>query len=157
MCEDIPHVGQDMTQNKIFGNGGTFCPSLPFGQFCQSYPPITGFILLFGHQNLGIDTSLLCGDTCNNGQAMIQNIIFGNGGIFYPALPFLGYFDKGTPSRFFAKMFIFVLVPINLIMSGVRPDSIQSPFWKSSHRRSVAILARNICCQCYYLRFTMCI
>ena len=72
---------------------------------------------------------LICGDICNIGQTMIQNIIFGNGG-----LPISDNFAKGTPSRFFAKMFIFVLVPRKLIMSGVRPDSILSPFWKSSHR-----------------------
>ena len=67
---------------------------------------------------------------------MIRNIIFGNGGTFYPGLPFSDNFGKATPSRVFAKMFIFVLVPRNLIMSGVRPDSISSPFWKSSHRLS---------------------
>ena len=65
---------------------------------------------------------------------MIQNIIFGNGGTFYLGLPFSNTFDKGTPSRYFAKMFIFVLVPINLIMSGVQPDSLLSPFWKLSHK-----------------------
>ena len=57
MCEDILHIGRDMTQNRIFGNGGTFFPVCPFGQFCQSYPLITGFMMLFGHQNLVIDTS----------------------------------------------------------------------------------------------------
>ena len=49
---------------------------------------------------------------------MIQNIIFVNGGTFCPGLPFFDHFDKGTPSRFLAKMFIFVLVPRNLIMSN---------------------------------------
>ena len=29
MYEDICHIGRDMTQNGIFGNGETFCPSLP--------------------------------------------------------------------------------------------------------------------------------
>ena len=28
MCEDIGHIGRDMPQNRIFGNGETFCPSL---------------------------------------------------------------------------------------------------------------------------------
>ena len=36
---------------------GHFVPVCHFGQFCQSYPPITGFIMLYGHQNMGIDTS----------------------------------------------------------------------------------------------------
>ena len=49
-------------------------------------------------------------------------------------LPFSDNFAKGTPTRFFAKMLIFVLVPRNLIMGGVRLDSILSPFWKSSSR-----------------------
>ena len=52
---------------------------------------------------------------------------------FYPGLPFRIILTKVPPSRFLAKMFIFVLVPRNLIMSGVRPDSILSPFWESSH------------------------
>ena len=34
---------------------------------------------------------------------MIQNIILGNGGTFYPGLAFSDNFDKGSPSRFFAK------------------------------------------------------
>ena len=71
---------------------------------------------------------LICGDICNIGQTMTQNIIFGNSGTFHPGLPFSDNFDKGTSSRCFAKIFIFVLVPRNLIMSGVRPDSILSPF-----------------------------
>ena len=104
MFEDIRHIGQDITQNIIFVNGGTFCPSLSFWTILSKLPA-----------------------------SMIQNIIFGNGGTFRPGLPFSDNFDKGTPSRFFSKMFIFVLVPRNLIMSGVRPDSILSPFWKSSH------------------------
>ena len=82
--------------------------------------------MLFGHQSPGFDTS--CEDICNIGQTMIQYIIFGNGGTFYPGLPFSDNLDKGTPSRCFAKMFIFVLVLRNIIMSGVRPDSILSPF-----------------------------
>ena len=58
MCEDIRHIGRDMTQNGIFGNGKFFCPSLPFWTiFCQSFSPITGFKMLFDHGNLGIDTS----------------------------------------------------------------------------------------------------
>ena len=65
---------------------------------------------------------------------MIPNIIFGNGGTFHPGLPFSDNFDKGSHSRFFAEMFIFVLVPRNLIMSGFRRDSILSPLWKTAHR-----------------------
>ena len=65
---------------------------------------------------------------------MIQDIIFGNGGTFYSGLPYLDNFDKGTPSGFFSKMFIFVLVPRNLIMSGVRRDCILSLLWKTVHR-----------------------
>ena len=78
------HIGRDMIQNRIFGIDGTFCPSLPFWTICQSYPPITGLMMLFGHQQLG------------------------NGRTFYPGLPFSDNIGKGTPSRFFAKMFIFV-------------------------------------------------
>ena len=55
---------------------------------------------------------------------MIQNIIFGNGGTFCPCLPFSDHFDKGTASRFLARMFIFVLVPINLNMSKVQRKNI---------------------------------
>ena len=49
---------------------------------------------------------------------MIRNIglIFGNGGSFYPGLPFSDNFDQG------------VLLPRNLIMSVARPDSILGPF-----------------------------
>ena len=53
---------------------------------------------------------------------------------FTPVYPFRIILTKVPPSRNLSKMFIFVLVPRNLIMSGVRPDSILSPFWKSSHR-----------------------
>ena len=62
---------------------------------------------------------------------MIQNIILGNGGTFYPGLPFSDHFDKGTSYRFLAKMFIFVLVPRSLIMSKVQREII---FGHSSHR-----------------------
>ena len=70
---------------------------------------------------------------------MIQNIILVNGGTFCPGLPFLDHFDKGTPSRFLAKMFIFVLVPRNLIliMSKVQWKII---FDQSSQRLMAAIL-----------------
>ena len=108
---------------------GHFVPVRPFGQLCQSYALITGFIMLFDHQNLSIDTS--CGDVGNIGQQMIRNIIFVNGGTFYPCRIIL---TKVPSSKFFAKMFIFVLVSRNLIMSGVRPDSILGPLWKTSHR-----------------------
>ena len=45
ICADICNIGQDMTQNRIFGNGGSFCPSLPFLDNSVRYPPITGFML----------------------------------------------------------------------------------------------------------------
>ena len=51
-------------------------------------------------------------------------IILVNDVTFYPGLPFSENFAKGTPYRFFAKMFIFGLVPRNLIKSGFRRDSI---------------------------------
>ena len=58
MCEYIRHIDRDMTRNRIFGNGGPFRPSLHFWtNLSKLYPPMTGFIMLFGHQNLGIDTS----------------------------------------------------------------------------------------------------
>ena len=52
---------------------------------------------------------------------------------FTPIYCFRINFDKGTPSRYFAEMFIFVLVPRNLIMSGVRRDSILGLLWKTAH------------------------
>ena len=61
-------------------------------------------------------------------KTMMRNIIFGNGGRFYPGLPIRIILTKVPCSRFFAKMFIFVFVPRNLIMSGVRPDSISRFF-----------------------------
>ena len=57
---------------------------------------------------------------------MIRNLIFGNGGTFYPCLPFSDNFDIDTP----LEIIIFVLVPRNLIMSGVLPDSIQALYGK---------------------------
>ena len=84
ICADICHIGRDMTQNRIFGYGGTFCPR---------YPPITGFIMLFDHQNLGIDTSYVEISVISV-KKMIQNIIFGDGGSFFPELPFSDNFDK---------------------------------------------------------------
>ena len=57
MCEDIRHIGREMTQMEFSVMAERFVPACPFGHFCPSYPPITGFILLFGHQNLVIDTS----------------------------------------------------------------------------------------------------
>ena len=41
MCEDIRHISRDMTQNRIFGNGGTFCPSLPFWTILSKLPAYT--------------------------------------------------------------------------------------------------------------------
>ena len=57
MCEDIRHIGRDMTQNRIFGNGGTFCPSLPFWTILSKQPAYNWLFMLFDHQNMGIDTS----------------------------------------------------------------------------------------------------
>ena len=60
---------------------------------------------------------------------MLQNIIFVNGGTYCPGLPFSDHFVR--PSRFLVKMFIFVLVPRNLIMSEVQR---KINFAHSSHR-----------------------
>ena len=49
--------------------------------------------MLFGHQNLGIDTSYV----------EMRNIIFGNGRTFYPGLPYSENFDKDTPLQIFCK------------------------------------------------------
>ena len=117
-----------MTQNRIFGNGGTFCPSLPFWTILPKLSAYNWHYNNIWPSKPGY-RHLISGYTCNIGQTMIPNIIFGNGGIFYPGLPF-----SVPPFRLFAKIFIFVFVPRNLIMSGVRPDSILSLFWKSSHR-----------------------
>ena len=38
MCEDIRHIGRDMAQNRIFDNGETFCPSLPFWAILSKLP-----------------------------------------------------------------------------------------------------------------------
>ena len=65
---------------------------------------------------------------------MIQNIMFVDGGTFCAGLPFSDHFAKGTPSRFSAKMFIFVLVQRNLIMSKMQRKII---FDHSSHRLSM--------------------
>ena len=45
ICASICNNDRDMIQNIIFGNGGTFVPVYPFRQFCQTYPPITDFIM----------------------------------------------------------------------------------------------------------------
>ena len=94
MCEDIRHIGRDMAKIEFSVMAGNFVPVIIFGPLCPSYPPITGFIMLFGHQNLVIDI-------CNIGQTVIQKIIFGNGGTFYSGLPFSENFDKGTPLQIF--------------------------------------------------------
>ena len=57
MCRYIFHIGRDKTQNKISVMAGNFVLVYRLGQFCQRYPPISGFIMLFDHQNQGIDTS----------------------------------------------------------------------------------------------------
>ena len=75
--------------------------------------------MLFDHQNLGIDTSYVQIFT-DNGRYMIQNNILGNGGTFAPVYHFRIIMIKVPPSRFLAKIFIFVLVPRNLIMSKVQ-------------------------------------
>ena len=38
MCVDIRHIGRDMTENRLIGNGGTFCPSLPFWTILSKLP-----------------------------------------------------------------------------------------------------------------------
>ena len=58
----------------------------------------------------------MCADICNIGQKLKKLL---NDVSFYPGLPFSDHFDKGTPYGFFAKMFILVMVPRNIIMSGV--------------------------------------
>ena len=74
---------------------GDFVPVCPSGQFCPSYPPITGIIMLFGHQNLVIDTPYVKIYVILVKQW--YKIYFGNGGTFYPGLPYSYNFDKGTP------------------------------------------------------------
>ena len=108
MCEDIRHIGRDMTQNIIFGNGGTACPSLPFWTILSKLPAYNWLYNVIWPLKPGY-RHLICGDICDIGQTMIQNMIFGNGGTFYPGSPSSDDFDKGTPSVFFAKLFIFVL------------------------------------------------
>ena len=93
---------------------GHFVPIYPFGQFCQSYPPACNWCYNVIWPSKPGYRHLICGDICNIGQTMIQNIIFGNGGTFYPVYPFRIILTKVLPSRFVAEMFIFVLVPINL-------------------------------------------
>ena len=127
MCEDICHIGRDMTQNRIFGNGGTFFFNLPFWTILSKVLAYNWLYNVIWPLKPGY-RHLICGDIYNIGQTMIHNVILRNGGTFHPGLPFSDDFDKGNPSRFFTRMFIFVLVPSNLIMSGVRPDSILGPF-----------------------------
>ena len=85
---------------------GHVIPVCPFGQLCQSFPPITGCILLFDHQNLGIDTSYM--------YLEISVILIKQkwNEIWYPVMaehftpvyPFRIILTKVSPSRFFAKM-----------------------------------------------------
>ena len=100
MCEDIRHIDRDMTQNSISRNGGTFLPSLPFWTILSKLPAYNWLYNVIWSSKPGYRH--IYGDICNIGQTMIQNIIFGNGGTFFPGLPFLDNFDKGTPFRFFA-------------------------------------------------------
>ena len=71
---------------------------------------------------------------------MIKNIILGNDEKFQ--LPrFALNFDKGTPPPPPSKMFTFVFVPINLIMSKIQRDSVLCPAGKTGvfadhHRKS---------------------
>ena len=60
----------------------------------------------------------------------------------YNALPVSDHFDKGTPLFFFVKMFIFVLVPRNLIMSKVQREII---FDHSSHILFIAVFSHFVC------------
>ena len=101
MCEDIRHIGRDMTQNRIFGNGGTFCPSLPFGTILSKLPAYNNWLYNVIWPSKPGYRQLVCGDICNIGQTMMRNIIIGNCGTFYPGLPFSDNFDKGTPLQMF--------------------------------------------------------
>ena len=87
MCEDIRHIGRDMTQNRILGNSGTICPSLPFWTILTKLPALNWLYNVIWPSKPGY-RHLICGDICNIGQTMIRNMIFGNGGTFYPGLPF---------------------------------------------------------------------
>ena len=78
----------------------------------------------------------ICADISTNGRYMIQNIIFDNDN-FAPLHHFRIILTKVPPCRFLAKMFIFVLVPGNLIMSKAQRKSI---FDHSSHRLSLVFL-----------------
>ena len=53
-------------------------------------------------------------------------------------------------SRVFVKMFSFVLVPRNLILSGARRDSILSPLWKTAHKLTVMVHALLSAADCVW-------
>ena len=93
MCEDIRNIGRNMTHNKIFGNGGTFCPSLPFWTILSKLPSYNWLYNVIWPSKPGY-RHLICGDICNIGQTIIRNIIFGSGGTFYPGSPFSDNFDN---------------------------------------------------------------
>ena len=116
MCRYLSYWLRYDTKKNWMHNDGTFCPSLHFGTILSNLPAYNWLYNVIWPSKPGYISNI--------GE---RRIIFGNGGTFYPGLPF-------TPSRFFANKFIFVLVPKNLIMSGVRRDSILSPLWETSHR-----------------------
>ena len=97
--------------------------------------------MLFGHENLGINTSYV-----EISVKLVKHLVMAKH--FTPVYPFRIILKKVSPSRFLVKMFIIVLVPRNLIMGGARPDSILSPFWKSSHR---LVSKRKILSEVFYL------
>ena len=108
---------------------GHFVPVYPFWTILSKVPFYNRLYNVRPSKHLY--RHLICADFTDNGRYMIQNIIFGDGGTFCPGLPFSDHFDKGTCSRFLGKMFSFVLVPRNLIMSKVQQKII---FAHSSHR-----------------------
>ena len=109
---------------------GHFVPVYPFWTILSMVPSYNRLYNVIWPSNPGY-RHIICGDITDNGRYMIQNIIFGNCGTFCHGLPFSDHFDKGTPSRFLAKMSIFDSVPRNLIMSKVQREII---FAHSSHR-----------------------
>ena len=134
--------GKNMRQKRKFGNGGTFCPSLP-SQFCQ-VPSYNWLYNVIRPPKPG-NRYLICVDISNSGRYMTQNIIFGNGETFCPGLPFSDHFDKGTPSRFSVEMFVFVSIPRNIIMSKII-------FGHSSYRLFVCLSIAEDTLQVGYVR-----
>ena len=99
MCEDIRHIGRDMTQNRIFGNGGTCYPSLPFWTIMSKLPAYHWLYTVIWPSKPGYRHLIhVFGDICNIDQTKMKwNMISGNGGTLHPGLPFSDNFDKGIP------------------------------------------------------------